>query len=176
MQTIAVSLLFHKHKHEPVSNHLPRPRSPLPIADLTPSQQHTHTHTGTHTRDSYRHTFTHIHTRVHSHTYTHIYTHTHVTHTDTHIHTHTHIYTHTHVTHTYTHTFTHIHTYVCIHTHTHICLMLQTHSAISTSLTSNWPSYRNLKLPLQSTRVRPYSTALVPKNDTPQAHVQTGHL
>lgn len=59
------------------------------------------------------------------------------------------------------------------------CLALQTHSAISTSLTSNRSSYRNLKLPLQSTGVRPYSTAPVApvqKNDTPQAHVQTGHL
>lgn len=56
------------------------------------------------------------------------------------------------------------------------CLTLQTHSAISTSLTSNRSSYRNLKLPLQSTRVRPYSTALVQKNDTPQVHAQTGHL
>lgn len=44
------------------------------------------------------------------------------------------------------------------------CLTLQTHSAISTSLTSNRSSYQDLKLPLQSTRVRPYSTALVQKN------------
>lgn len=43
------------------------------------------------------------------------------------------------------------------------CLTLQTHSAISTSLTSNRSSYQNLKLPLQSTRVRPYSTTLVGK-------------
>lgn len=56
------------------------------------------------------------------------------------------------------------------------CLTLQTHSAISTSLTSNRSSYWNLKLPLQSTRVTPYSPALLQKNDTPQAHVQTGHL
>lgn len=55
------------------------------------------------------------------------------------------------------------------------CFMLQTHSAISTSLTGNRSSYRNLKLPLQSTRVRPYSIAPVRKNDRPQAHVQTGH-
>lgn len=73
--------------------------------------------------------------------------------------------------------------YVCCSSHGanqpaagQICLTLQAHSAVSASLTSNWSSYRNLKLPLQSTRVRPYSTALVPKNDTPQAHVQTGHL
>lgn len=45
---------------------------------------------------------------------------------------------------------------------TQTCLTLQTHSAISTSLTSNRSSYQNLKLPLQSTRVRPYS-ALVQK-------------
>lgn len=56
------------------------------------------------------------------------------------------------------------------------CLTLQTHSAISTSLTSNKPSYWNLKLPLQSTRVSPYSPALVQKNGAPQVHAHTGHL
>lgn len=50
------------------------------------------------------------------------------------------------------------------------CLMLQTHSAVSASLSCNRSSYQNLKLPLQSTRVRPDSTALVQKKeDSPQA-------
>lgn len=76
------------------------------------------------------------------------------------------------------------HLFMCAACHTvqitaagQTCLMLQTHSAISTSLTGNRSSYWNLKPTLQPPRVRPYSIAPVQKkNDTPQAHVQTGHL